>query len=208
MAMWNHHPRTSDKGAFYRNPADQGMMGGAFRRTLATPDFSGSCKLIADFCTDTRTNRNYSPNDGNILGYGFGHLWWESRDPHIRERPVIRQLGTEKQGAQVFQITPFATPVATNHFAAVQWRVGRSTAPGQPGWAAGQPWRYEIEPHWDGGEQPRNEPQMKLPKAAFAEAGSLGAVAFSTKGGDSPCVAEIPNTKSADKVSVVSCISR
>ena len=173
MAMWNHHPRTSDKGAFYRNPASQGMSGGEFRRTLATPDFNGFCKLIVDFCTDARTNRNYAPNDGNILGYGFGHLWWESRDPHIPERPTIRQLGTEKKGGRVFQISPFATPVATNHFAAVQWRVGRSTAPGQPGWAANQPWRYEIEPHWDSGELPRSEPQTRLPKDAFADAGQL-----------------------------------
>lgn len=173
MAMWNHHPRTSDKGAFYRNPASQGMSGGEFRRTLATPDFNGFCKLIVDFCTDTRTNRNYAPNDGNILGYGFGHLWWESRDPQIPERPVIRHLGSEKKGAQLFQITAFATPVAANHFAAVQWRVGRSTAPGQPGYREGQPWHYEIEPHWDSGEQLRSEPQMKLPKEAFADAGLL-----------------------------------
>jgi hypothetical protein len=173
MAMWNHHPRTSDKGAFYRNPASQGMGGGEFRRTLATPDFNGFCKLIADFCTDTRTNRNYAPNDGNILGYGWGHLWWESRDNQIPERPVIRHLGTEKKGAQVFQISPFATSVPTNHFAAVQWRVGRSTAPDQPGWESGKPWRYEIEPHWDSGELPRSEAQMKLPKEGFTDAGLL-----------------------------------
>ncbi len=173
MAMWNHHPRTSQKGAFYQTPYEQGMMGGNFRRVLATPDFNGFCKLIADFCTDSRTNRNYAPNDGNILGYGFGHLWWESRDAQIPERPVIRHLGSEKKGSQLFQITPFTTPVATNHFAVVQWRVGRSTAPGQPGYRAGQPWRYEIEPHWDSGEQLRGEPQMKLPKEAFTEAGLL-----------------------------------
>lgn len=173
MAMWNHHPRTSDKGAFYRTPFDQGMMGGNFRRTLPSPDFNGFCKLIVDFCTDSRTNRNYAPNDGNMLGYGWGHLWWESRDNQIPERPVIRHLGSEKKGAQAFQITPFATPVATNHFAAVQWRVGRSTAPGQPGWESGKPWRYEIEPHWDSGELLRTEPQMKLPREAFADAGVL-----------------------------------
>lgn len=173
MAMWNFHPRTSDKGAFYRNPAEQGMMGGNFRRTLATPDFNGFCKLIVDFCTDTRTNKNYAPNDGNILGYGYGHLWWESRDDQIPERPVIRHLGSEKKGAALFQISPFATPVAANHFAAVQWRVGRSTAPGQPGWDVEKPWRYEIESHWDSGELPRSEPQMKLPKEAFADAGVL-----------------------------------
>ena len=171
MAIWNHHPRTSDKGAFYRNPASQGMSGGEFRRTLATPDFNGFGKLIVDFCTDSRTNKTFAPNDGIIAGYGFGHLAWEARDAHLPERPVIRQLGTEKKGAQVFQITPFATPVATNHFAAVQWRVGRSTAPGQPGWVADQPWHYELQPHWESGEQLRSEPQMKLPPEAFAGTG-------------------------------------
>jgi len=171
MAIWNHHPRTSDKGAFYRNPASQGMSGGEFRRTLATPDFNGFGKLIVDFCTDSRTNKTFAPNDGIIAGYGFGHLAWEARDAHLPQRPVIRQLGTEKKGAQVFQITPFATPVATNHFAAVQWRVGRSTAPGQPGWVADQPWHYELQPHWESGEQLRSEPQMKLPPEAFAGTG-------------------------------------
>lgn len=171
MAMWNFHPRTSDKGAFFRNPASQGMMGGEFRRTLATPDFNGFCKLIVDFCTDTRTNRNYAPNDGNILGYGFGHLWWESRDDKIPARPVIRHLGSEKKGAHAFQISPFQSPVATNHFAAVQWRVGRIGSPGQPGYRAGQPWIYEVEPHWDSGELLRFEPQSKLPKEPFADAG-------------------------------------
>ncbi len=173
MAMWNFHPRTSQKGAFYQTPYVQGMMGGDFKRTLSTPDFNGFCKLITDFCTDSRTNKNYAPNDGNMLGYGFGHLWWESHDDQIPERPVIRHLGSEKKGVQVFQITPFTTPVAANHFAAVQWRVGRSTVPGQPGWKAGKPWHYEIEPHWDSGEQLRGEPQMKLPKEAFADSGVL-----------------------------------
>jgi len=173
MAMWNHHPRTSSKGAFYQTPYDQGMMGGNFRRVLPTPDFNGFCKVITDFCTDTRTNRNYAPNDGNMNGYGWGHLWWESRDANIPERPVIRHLGAEKKGAQVFQISPFATPSATNSFAAVQWRVGRSTAPGQPGGEPGKPWRYEIEPHWDSGELLRMDVQTKLPKEAFADAGVL-----------------------------------
>jgi len=171
MAMWNFHPRTSDKGVFYRNPARQGMMGGEFQRTLATPDFNGFCKLIVDFCTDTRTNRNYTPNDGNILGYGFGHLWWESRDDKIPARPVIRHLGSEKKGAHAFQISPFQSPVATNHFAAVQWRVGRICGPGQPGYRAGQPWTYEVQPHWDTGELLRADPQSKLPKEPFADAG-------------------------------------
>ena len=46
MAMWNHHPRTSHKGAFYQTPFDQGMMGGNFRRVLPTADFNGFCKVI------------------------------------------------------------------------------------------------------------------------------------------------------------------
>lgn len=173
MAMWNFHPRTSDKGAFYRNPAGQGMMGGEFRRTLATPDFNGFCKLITDFCTDSRTNKAFSPNDGIITGYGYGHLAWEARDGQIPERPVIRHVGGEKKGTQIFQITPFVSPVATNRFAAVQWRVGRSTAPGQPGWVAGKPWHYEVEPNWSSGEQAAQEAQTRLPKEAFAASGVL-----------------------------------
>jgi hypothetical protein len=150
MAMWNFHPRTGDKGAFYRNPARQGMQGGEFGRTLATPDLDGFRKFITEFCTDMRPQRNYAPNDGNVLGYGWGHLWWESRDDAVPARPTVRAVqNNAKRGDRAFEVSAFESPVKTNTFAAVQWRVGRISSPGLESFAGDKPWRYEIEPYWE-----------------------------------------------------------
>ena len=154
MAMWNFHPRTGDKGAFYRNPAQQGMMGGGFERRLATPDFAGFCKFITDYSTDSRPQKNYLPNDGNALGYGFGFLWHESRDEAIPARPTLRYVGAAGHPANLlaFESSPFTDPQGAASFAAVQWRVGRLTAPGLSGHEVSQPRRYEIEPYWTSDE--------------------------------------------------------
>ncbi len=172
MAMWNYHPRTSQKGAFYQNPYEQGMMGGNFKRTLATPDFNGFCKLITEFCTDSRPQKNYAPNDGDMRGYGFGHLWWESRDDAIPARPTVRMIGEDgKSGAHTFGVSEFESPVKTNTFAAVQWRVGRIGAPGQPGFREGRPWRYEIEPYWQSEEITSPERELRPGKKVLAPDG-------------------------------------
>ncbi|MBI3875673.1 MAG: lamin tail domain-containing protein [Verrucomicrobia bacterium] len=172
MAMWNYHPRTSQKGAFYQTPYEQGMMGGNFRRTLAPPDFAGFCKLITEFCTDSRPQKNYAPNDGDIRGYGFGHLWWESRDDAIPARPTVRMIGEDKKsGARVFEVSAFESSVKTNVFAAVQWRAGRISAPGQPGFREGRPWRYEIEPYWQSEEITTPERELRLDKKVLASEG-------------------------------------
>jgi len=172
MAMWNWHPRTGDKGAFYRNPARQGMMGGEFGRTLATPDLAGFCKFISEFCTDMRPQRNYAPNDGNVLGYGWGHLWWESRDDAIPARPTVRALREDvKKGDRAFEVSPFESPVKASTFAAVQWRVGRISSPGIEGFAAGKPWRYEIEPHWESLPITTPDRQIRPGKSALAPGG-------------------------------------
>lgn len=137
MCRWDYAPQTNDKGAFYRNPAEQGMMGGSFRRTLTPPNFSGFCKYIVDFCTDSRPKKDYAPNDGNPVGYGYGHLLSECRDNDIPERPTIKRAG-----AMTFTSSPFADPQGANTFAAIQWRVGEIGTP------AGAPWKYEIQPLW------------------------------------------------------------
>ena len=172
MAMWNHHPRTSDKGAFYRNPASQGMMGGGFERRLATPDFAGFCRFLTEFATDSRPTKNYQPNDGDSRGYGYGFLWRESKDDAIPARPTIREIAeATKDGTRSFETTPFtATPTAK--FAALQWRVGRFTAPGLPGFRDGKPWRYEIEPHWLSEELTDTTTRTSIPPSVFKSPGT------------------------------------
>ena len=173
MAMWNFHPRTNDKGAFYRNPASQGMMGGGFERRLATPDFGGFCRFLVDFATDSRPVKNYQPNDGNASGYGYGFLWHESKDDAIPVRPTIRELGEKsKDGSRNFETSPFTAAKPGSAFAAMQWRVGRFTAPGLPGFKEGKPWRYEIEPHWSSGELTAATLQTSIPASVFKSPGT------------------------------------
>lgn len=143
MHRWNHAPQTNDKGAFYRNPAEQQMMGGSFQRTLLTPDFAGFCKFVVDFCTDSRPKKDYSPNDGNPLGYGYGHLLSECRDEAVPARPTIAQ------GAGLsFSASDFADPQGAASFAGIQWRIAEIGRP------ARGPWMYEITPRWTSGTLP------------------------------------------------------
>ena len=159
-ARWNFAPPTSDKGAFFRNPAGQGMQGGAFSRTLATPDFAGFCKYIVDFCTDTRPQKNYAVNDKNPLGYGWGYLSLEAADKEIPARPTIRYVGPAgfPAGALGFECSPFSDPQGAGTFGAIMWRVGEIATP------AAKPWRYEIEPIWESAEAPAFVPQVHIPQ--------------------------------------------
>ncbi len=173
MAVWNHHPRTSDKGAFYRNPASQGMMGGGFERRLATPDFAGFCRFLTEFATDSRPTKNYQPNDGDVRGYGYGFLWRESKDDAIPARPTIKEIAAAaKNGAREFETTPFTTATPAAKFAALQWRVGRFTAPGLPGFRDGKPWRYEIEPLWLSDELTVPALRTSIPASVFKSPGT------------------------------------
>jgi hypothetical protein len=164
MAMWNQHPRSNTRGEFYLTPYDDSRMGGHWRRTLATADFAGFCKYIVEFCTDSRPVKNYQPNDGDQRGYGYGFLWWESKDDKTPARPTVRYTGSAAflTNQLVFQISPFASP-STNTFAAVQWRLGQISGPGLAGYSAGEPCRYEIQPHWKSGELTSPGTEMRLP---------------------------------------------
>lgn len=168
QCVWNHHPHSNTKGQFYLNPARDDRQGGAWKRTLATPDFAGFCKYLTDFATDSRPAKNYAINDGDQRGYGFGYLALEARDEAIPQRPVIRLTGAEPKVAGdrakptgpgpaggssatklLFNTSPFAAAAgSTNRFAAIQWRLGEISAPGVGGYEPGKPCKYEIEEFW------------------------------------------------------------
>ena len=164
MAMWNYHPRSNTRGQFYINPYRDSRMGGPWRRTLASADFAGFCKFIVEFCTDSRPRKNYEPNDGDQRGYGFGFLWWESRDEKIPARPSVSYTGPPGFPAErlTFKVSDFASP-ALHAFASVQWRIGEISAPGLMGFQPGQPCRYEIQPHWSSPELTAQETTMRIP---------------------------------------------
>ena len=152
MCRWNYAPQTSDKGAFYRNPASQGMMGGEFSRKLSPANFSGFTRYIVDFCTDSRPKKDYQPNDGNPLGYGYGHVLSECRDNAIPERPTIKRTS-----GLTFASAPFNDPQGPTSFAAIQWRVAEIGTP------ANAPWKYEIEPLWVSDPLPATALTFTLP---------------------------------------------
>ena len=162
--LWNYHPHTSEKGAFYRNP----MPGGPdnnWTRTLATPDFFGFAKFITDYCTDTRPESKWRHDDGDPRGYGFGYLRDEAKDSEVPERPRITSVGVA--GFPInnlrFQCSPFAGPRGAEGFAAMQWRIGQIFAPGIPGYVAGQPRRYEIEEVWTSPELAEFKSDIQIP---------------------------------------------
>ena len=147
-AMWNYHPRNNDPGQFYRNPVVDNRMGGDWRRKLATPDFAGFCKYIVDFCTDSRPNKNYAPNDGNQFGYGYGFLFNESRDAFIPPRPSLRYSGAPGYAADQLKFAISMAEAKSQDAVAVEWRVAEISAPGLAGFQPGTPCRYEIEKAW------------------------------------------------------------
>jgi len=146
--LWNLHPRSGVKGTFFQIESGQQMGGGPFTRKLATPDFAGFCRYVVEYATDARPKKDYAPNDGQWLGYGWGYLAHEAMDAEIPARPVIRYTGPDgfPAGALTFSISPFSDPQGAQTFGAAQWRIAEIGA------TAERPWSYEITPVWLGPE--------------------------------------------------------
>ncbi len=142
-AMWNFHPRSHQRGQFYRTPASDQRFGGNWRRQLATPDFAGFCRYIVEFCTDARPGGDYAPNDGDQRGYGFGFLKTEADQGRAPARTAIRYRGRE--GYPVDALEFGLAGEARSAKGTIQWRVAEIAAPGVAGHQTGQPWRYELE---------------------------------------------------------------
>ena len=170
-AMWNWHPRSQHKGQFNVTPYEDHRFGGRWTRTLATPDFSGFCKYILDFCTDTRPRKNFRPNDGNPLGYGYSYLAHEAKDGKIPDRPEIRFTGPKNYPSAKLSFTAsaFSSPESAKA-ASIQWRIAQISAPGLKGHVRGEPWRYEIETLWSSGDLPAATSTIQIP-AGTAVAG-------------------------------------
>ncbi len=165
-AMWNFHPRTNDKGGFYRNPAPDNRSGGPWERKLATADFAGMCRYVLEYASNARpVNSPWKLNDGDPRGYGYGYLADDANDPKAPARPTIAYAGTPgfPANALAFQISAIQDPKGAAPYAAVQWRLGQIAAPDVTGWALGQPWIYEIEPLWTFAEIAPFSPRMEVP---------------------------------------------
>ena len=167
QCLWNFHPRTVDKGTFYRNPTNQTMGGGDFRRTLVTPDFAGFVKYISDYVTAVRPETApWKLNDGMASGYGYGYLLAESESAEIPDRPKLTYTGLPNfpVNALAFTTTPFASKKGGAEFAAMQWRLGEIST-------LAKHRRYELEPVWVSAETAPFNPALRLP-INLAKAGS------------------------------------
>ncbi len=165
--LWDYHPHTSEKGAFYRNPVPGGPDHN-FTRTLSTPDFFGFAKFIADYCTDARPKSAWRLNDGDPKGYGFGYLRDEAKDADIPDRPAIAAIGPPQFPINDlrFRCSPYVSPKGAAS-AAEQWRLGEISAPGIRGYVTGQPRKYEIEEVWSSLATAPFAAEIKLPPEAL-----------------------------------------
>jgi hypothetical protein len=154
-AVWNRHPRMNQKGTYFVNPANSQHFGGPWQRTLATNDFAGFQKYIVDFCTDSRPTKNYTPNDGDQRGYGWGYLAFETRDDRVPATPTVERLPSS---GRRFKASAFVSP-ADARSAALEWRVGRI---GRLGW-------YELAEHWR--KEVTSGAEIDVPAEALKEPG-------------------------------------
>jgi hypothetical protein len=169
-AMWNWHPASQTQGEFNRNPCHDQRFGGTWIRRLSRPDFAGFCQYILQYCTDSRPEKNYRPNDGDQRGYGFGFLQFEARDDEIPSRPTLRAENSTEPltGGPKFAISKYSSPKG-HPFRSVQWRVAEIRAAGIPGFDGTGPWRYELESTWTSGPIVRETVDFQFEPQIFQE---------------------------------------
>ena len=155
-AMWNMNPRTASgsnaqtnhRGNFYVTPYLDSRIGGTWTRTLATPDFAGSMKYLADYATDTfPSGFTWAVNNGDQRGYGYRYLAAEAADATAPQRPTVTYLGVGTHPINDLRFSSSAY-AGTNAFAAMQWRVGEISAPGIPLHDPARPRLYEVTDVW------------------------------------------------------------
>ncbi|MBL9170256.1 MAG: lamin tail domain-containing protein [Verrucomicrobiales bacterium] len=183
-AMWNFHPRTAGsptahsdsnhKGNFYYSPHTFNAGGGAYKRWLRATNYVGFAAFedfvtyLNDYMTDTYPGpRAWTIGNGEQLGYGYEFVKSEAKESiaaDVPSRPSIKYIGSPSYPANDlrFECSEFIGKT----FAAVQWRLGRISAPGLAGYVAGVPRKYEVEPHWTSGEISTFAHQIHVPLSA------------------------------------------
>lgn len=157
---WDYNPLnpTPPRGAgptgnYYKTPYPIGnMTNGPFpqpySRVLASGDFEGMVKWVKDFIAT-------GPNGGSRLGkmsQGLVLPYTLAVGPAIAlpTTPVITYRGPAGYPLNQLQFSSSAFSSSSGQaFKAQQWRLGEIYDPSVPGFAAGQPWRYEISDLWN-----------------------------------------------------------
>lgn len=166
--------QTSHKNNFYRTPyfdSRGGLNGTAstnWTRLLPDPDgdgygtFADSMQYLRNFAINTWPGGTWTRSNGDPRGYGFKYLEWESLygglggnpstpDLSFPNTPTLVYSGPAGFPTNALEFTSSAFSPASNggtSFAAMQWRIGEISAPGIPGYVAGEPRKYEVEQLW------------------------------------------------------------
>ncbi|MCP5548724.1 MAG: CotH kinase family protein [Akkermansiaceae bacterium] len=140
-------------------------------------DHEGLMQYFVDYATDTWTGTFWSRRAVNGVGtdpnrqYGYGYKYLEFEGLYggwgnANYNPSAAALHDDFPAKPVvtaenpafttddlsFTASAFSDPDGAGTQAASQWRIARISAPGVPGFTAGEPWRYELEAIWTSGE--------------------------------------------------------
>ena len=179
---WFRTPYTDTRGGLAGTPTT------TWTRTLPDPDgdgyatFEDSMNYLVNFMTNTWPGGVWNRSNGNPTGYGYQHLLWESlyggwgnvnANPTVADLafpspPTITYTGPVGYPANSLDFTSSAFVPASGAnggttFGAMQWRIGEISAPGIPGYVAGEKRKYEIETVWTSAELPTFSATQRVP---------------------------------------------
>ncbi len=188
--------QTSHKNNFFRSPFSDARGGLAgtpvtnWTRTLPNAiggyaQFEDSMNYLKNFMTNTWPGGPWLRSNGNPAGYGYKHLEWESLyggwgncnanpttpDLAFPNTPAIAYAGPGSFPANALDFTSSAFSPATagnggTVFTAMQWRIGEISAPGIPGYVAGDKRKYEVQQAWTSAELPAFTATTRVPLAS------------------------------------------
>ncbi len=159
-------------GNYYKTPYPIGNMTNGpypqpYDRILASGDFEGMVKWVKDFITTGQNGggRLAKMASGEVAPFTLA----AATAIQIPATPVISYSGPSGSPLNQLQFTSsaFSSPNGQT-FAAMQWRVGEIYDPTVPGFAAGQPWRYEITGVWAPAESATFAASTSVPATGLA----------------------------------------
>ena len=147
--QWNHHPRATSghRGRYFLDPVRSRATGTLVR--FGKPGIEGRIAYFKSYLAPP-LNSSASSLDGfqrrtsTHGGWGYRQLQVDAIDPNIPKRPTVRRNGREL----TFRVSPFTDPQGSGSFAGLQWRLGEIYNPTVAGYAAGEPYRYEVTTLW------------------------------------------------------------
>ena len=156
-AQWDYNPKMAD-AAYSDSPGKAGQ-GRFYQFPLES---ATNAALRGSFNAAVQLLKNYVVIRGEYLDS-------LSSDAAIPGRPTVTYLGPTNYPANrlVFRASAYS---GTSPFAAMRWRLGEVTDPTAPAYAAGDPWKYEIEPVWESGTLAAFTSEITIP-ASLVRAG-------------------------------------